>query len=253
MSQESRDSFPKPNNRDLIHEPGFSTGSKDDEEKTASQESDGLWNEFMRDIDREKSKASNSSVARRSTGGLGSLTSVIKKEKKQSPHPKRLNNGSPLPPMKKVSNDLFDLSTEFIPSKEKKKPSGNRNRTLEEVQSSSSSSKFVPITKTEDHVSDSNDGSSINDTGSSGAVKRSGGLGSIMDALSTKKTKIGCLDKSKVDWDAFVEKEGLKEELATFNRGKNGFVEKQMFLERADLRRFELEKGAREKTRKPHM
>ena len=54
-----------------------------------------------------------------------------------------------------------------------------------------------------------------------------------------------------MDWDQYVAKEGIKEELETFNKGKDGYVEKQMFLERADHRRFEQEKAAREKTRTP--
>ena len=77
------------------------------------------------------------------------------------------------------------------------------------------------------------------------------GLSSIMGVISGKKQKLGCLDKSKMDWNKFVAQEGIKEELETHNKGKDGYVEKQMFLERADYRRFEIEKEAREKTRKP--
>ena len=36
------------------------------------------------------------------------------------------------------------------------------------------------------------------------------------------KVKMGCLDKSKLDWNSYVEAEGIKEELATHNRGKDG-------------------------------
>lgn len=61
---------------------------------------------------------------------------------------------------------------------------------------------------------------------------------------------MGTLDKSKIDWDSYVKEEGIKEELETHNKGKDGYVEKQMFLERADYRRFEIEKAAREKSRK---
>ena len=77
------------------------------------------------------------------------------------------------------------------------------------------------------------------------------GLSSIMGVISGKKPKLGCLDKSKMDWNKFVSEEGIKEELQTHNKGKEGYVEKQMFLERADYRRFEIEREAREKTRKP--
>lgn len=85
----------------------------------------------------------------------------------------------------------------------------------------------------------------------SGTQKRpAGGLSSIMGVLSNKKAKLGTLDKSKMDWNQFIEQEGIKEELQTHNKGKDGYVEKQMFLERADLRRFEIEKQSREKARK---
>jgi len=83
-------------------------------------------------------------------------------------------------------------------------------------------------------------------------VKRTGGLASVVGNIG-KKTKMGCLDKSKLDWNAFVAEEGIKEELASFNRGKDGYVEKQMFLERADLRQFEKEKEIRDKNRKSLM
>lgn len=77
------------------------------------------------------------------------------------------------------------------------------------------------------------------------------GLSSIMGVISGKKPKLGCLDKSQMDWNKFVSEEGIKEELQTHNKGKEGYVEKQLFLDRADYRRFEIEKEAREKTRKP--
>ena len=43
-----------------------------------------------------------------------------------------------------------------------------------------------------------------------------------MGAISGKKTKMGTLDKSKMDWNQFVNEEGIKEELVTHNRGKDG-------------------------------
>lgn len=57
------------------------------------------------------------------------------------------------------------------------------------------------------------------------SLKRgSGGLSSIMNVISGKKTKMGCLDKSKMDWDKFVDKEGIKEDLETHNKGKDGYA-----------------------------
>eukprot|EP00090_Calanus_glacialis_P042208 TRINITY_DN74932_c0_g1_i1.p1 TRINITY_DN74932_c0_g1~~TRINITY_DN74932_c0_g1_i1.p1 ORF type:complete len:333 (+),score=137.37 TRINITY_DN74932_c0_g1_i1:33-1031(+) len=87
---------------------------------------------------------------------------------------------------------------------------------------------------------------------SSGQVKRPGGLAGIVGSIG-KKAKMGCLDKSKIDWNSFVDESGIKDELKTFNKGKEGYVEKQMFLERADLRQFEQEKALRDKNRKALM
>jgi len=82
--------------------------------------------------------------------------------------------------------------------------------------------------------------------------KRPGGLAGIVSSIG-KKQKMGVLDKSKLDWTSFVDEEGISEQLKTHNKGKDGYVEKQMFLERADHRQFELEKAVRDKNRKSLM
>ena len=45
-----------------------------------------------------------------------------------------------------------------------------------------------------------------------------------MGVISGKKPKLGTLDKSKMDWNSFVQEEGIKEELQTHNKGKDGQV-----------------------------
>lgn len=84
------------------------------------------------------------------------------------------------------------------------------------------------------------------------AKRKVGGLASVVGSIG-KKAKMGCLDKSQIDWNQYIAEEGIKEELSTHNRGKEGFVEKQMFLERADHRQFEIERSIREKNRKTLM
>ena len=56
-------------------------------------------------------------------------------------------------------------------------------------------------------------------------------------------------DKSKLDWDSFKKKEGIEEELQIHNRGKEGYIERKQFLERTDLRQFEIEKSLRQKNK----
>ena len=53
------------------------------------------------------------------------------------------------------------------------------------------------------------------------ASSSGGGLSNLVNAIN-KKPKMGCLDKSKMDWDQYVANQGIKEELETFNKGKDG-------------------------------
>lgn len=75
-------------------------------------------------------------------------------------------------------------------------------------------------------------------------TKPSGGLENVLSQLG-KKSKLTVLEKSKQDWDGYKKKEGIAEELVTYNKGKDGYLEKRDFLERTDLRQFELEKSMR--------
>lgn len=59
------------------------------------------------------------------------------------------------------------------------------------------------------------------------------------------------LEKSQNDWNKFVEKESIKEELDSHNRSKNSYLDKQDFLAQADYNKFVKEKESREQARKP--
>lgn len=85
-----------------------------------------------------------------------------------------------------------------------------------------------------------------------GAGAKKGGLGGISSVLGQigKKAKISTLEKSKLDWDNFKRQENLDEEITTHNRGRDGFLERQDFLQRADLRQFEIEKQLRTTARR---
>lgn len=80
------------------------------------------------------------------------------------------------------------------------------------------------------------------------ASKSGGGLGSILNQLG-KKNKISTLEKTKLDWNSFKQSEGIQEELQTHNKGKDGFLERRDFLERTDVRQFEIEKSLRQSRR----
>jgi len=72
---------------------------------------------------------------------------------------------------------------------------------------------------------------------------------SLDSILQGKKSKLTTFAKSQQDWNKFKKDTGLEEELSSFTKGKDSYVEQQRFLERADLRQFEQEKNLRNKIR----
>lgn len=48
-----------------------------------------------------------------------------------------------------------------------------------------------------------------------------GGIGSVLNQLG-KKPKISTLEKSKLDWERYKKEEKIEEELASYNKGKDG-------------------------------
>lgn len=79
----------------------------------------------------------------------------------------------------------------------------------------------------------------------SSGVKRSSGLGSVLGTIMNKKQKLSTLQKSMLDWKSFKKDKGIEEELDQHRRSKDSFVEKQAFLQRADVRQFEIERDIR--------
>jgi hypothetical protein len=73
------------------------------------------------------------------------------------------------------------------------------------------------------------------------------GIDKVLASMDAPK-KVSTIEKTSIDWDKFKEEEGIEDELAQYT--KDGYVEKQEFLQRLDLKRFEIEKAERDKQRK---
>ena len=243
------------------------------------KKNDDIWSDFLKDAG--PSKKPKKVVG----GGLGSLSS-ISKPKKSTGNENKAKSKSKSKPAKSSIDSLFDTFEsgnkiedviEKPPEKIPEQPKSLMSSIFEAVKNKTGDQKAetsfeedqgkMKITKVYDFAGecvevtkkvekDSKEAKQYikqqekNDEAKLSAQKRPGGLGSIMGVISGKTPKMGCLDKSKMDWNKFVEDEGIKEDLQSHNRGKDGYVEKQMFLERSDHRRFEIEKAAREKSRK---
>lgn len=71
-------------------------------------------------------------------------------------------------------------------------------------------------------------------------------LNSLMNKYKIKEPKMNTLEKSKLDWKGFVQKEGIEDELKYKN--KDGYMEKVAFLNRVDDRRLnQLKQGQNKK------
>ncbi|ROW12171.1 hypothetical protein VMCG_00128 [Cytospora schulzeri] len=60
-----------------------------------------------------------------------------------------------------------------------------------------------------------------------------------LQARHEKAKKVNVVEKSRMDWAGFVDKEGIKDELALAGKAKGSFVDRQDFLARSEARRDE--------------
>lgn len=118
---------------------------------------------------------------------------------------------------------------------------------------------MVPVMmgKNNNHTSDGNQQSSDFASGTSvqaNTKSKSGpaakGLDSLLTTLS-RPEKLSTISKTSADWDLFKTKNApeLKEELENKAQGKEAYLVKKDFLNRVDERRFEIEKGERDRER----
>ncbi|XP_065199957.1 craniofacial development protein 1 isoform X10 [Planococcus citri] len=90
---------------------------------------------------------------------------------------------------------------------------------------------------------------SLPSTSAPGPRRGGGGLSSVLGQIG-KKNKLSILEKTKLDWNSYKKEEGIDEQLKIHNKGKDGFLERQDFLQRTDLRQFEIEKAMRSSSRR---
>ncbi|CAL8106650.1 unnamed protein product [Calicophoron daubneyi] len=60
---------------------------------------------------------------------------------------------------------------------------------------------------------------------------------------SKQPPKLTTLEKSRLDWQAFVQKEDIEDDLRAYNKGKQGYLERRAFVDRAKEREYEIQKS----------
>lgn len=198
---------------------------REDDDVKQKKKSDDLWASFLSDVgSRPKVSMDASDSTPKSDTKPSEVTAPAKTETK------------PTEPAKVTITKVFDFAGEEV-------------RVNKEVAADSREARsFLKSQSAADKSEDAEEQSSSFDqsfaSASSGA-KRSAGLSGILGRIGGKKQKMSTLEKSKMDWDAFKSEEGIGEELAIHNRGREGYVERKNFLERVDHRQFEIEKTVR--------
>ncbi|XP_019960234.1 craniofacial development protein 1 [Paralichthys olivaceus] len=200
-------------------------GVEDDDEERLKKKSDDLWVSFLSDVgSRPKQSTDNAESSTTQKADYSALkTSLLTTETTASE------------PAKVTITKVFDFAGEEV-------------RVNKEVSANSREAKSYLKSQNAEQEENGDE-----DTNSSPgqqplpgtSAKRPAGMSSILGRIGGKKQKMSTLEKSKMDWDAFKSEEGITEELAIHNRGKEGFVERKNFLERVDHRQFELEKAVR--------
>lgn len=71
------------------------------------------------------------------------------------------------------------------------------------------------------------------------------GIATRLQARQEKAKKVNVVEKSRMDWAGFVDKEGIKDELALAGKAKGSFADRQVFLARSEARREEEARRAR--------
>ncbi|XP_041795421.1 craniofacial development protein 1 [Chelmon rostratus] len=196
----------------------------EDDDARQKKKSDDLWASFLSDVGsrpKDFTPASQSSTTQKDDSS-GLKAACLATEKKASE------------PAKITITKVFDFAGEEV-------------RVNKEVSADSREAKsYVKSQNTEQKSEDKEKSLSASEPPLPGpSAKRPTGMTGILSRIGGKKQKMSTLEKSKMDWDAFKSEEGISEELAIHNRGREGYVERKNFLERVDHRQFELEKAVR--------
>ncbi|XP_015097410.2 craniofacial development protein 1 [Vicugna pacos] len=218
-----------------------SGGSSSEEEDAAAEQEKGigaedarkkkedeLWASFLNDVG-PKSKVPPSTQVKREeeTEETGSSKLLVEAEELEKPKETE----------KVKITKVFDFAGEEV-------------RVTKEVDATSKEAKSF-FKQNEKEKPQTNVPAALPSLPAGSGLKRSSGMSNLLGKIGAKKQKMSTLEKSKLDWESFKEEEGIGEELAIHNRGKEGYIERKAFLDRVDHRQFEIERDLRLSKMKP--
>ncbi|XP_077374166.1 craniofacial development protein 1 [Festucalex cinctus] len=204
------------------------TQLQNNDEAAQKKQSDDLWARFLSDVAPRPKASMAAPLSNTTPEAPSSASGVCMRTESQESDPAKV-----------TIVKVFDFAGEEV-------------RVNKEVLADSREAKLhLKSQCTKEKIVEENPTSSSQSTCPGPGSKRPAGMSSLLNRIGGKKQKMSTLEKSKMDWDAFKYEEGIVEELAIHNRGRDGYVERKNFLERVDHRQFEMEKEVRLKNMKP--
>lgn len=199
---------------------------------------DALWESFLSGAgETTKKTETQPKQAQPSKLGTSSSSNGNKSKVEKGEKPKPQAPAREKTEQKKIVTEIFDFAGEKV-----------------EVQKEILVVDLKPVTSNDQNSGESDKSSAKPVPGLPFNRSRSGGggssgLSSVLGQLG-KKNKLSVLEKTKLDWTGFKKNEGIDEEIQTHNKGRGGYLERQDFLQRTDVRQFELEKNMRAANRR---
>ncbi|XDA82863.1 hypothetical protein R6Z07M_012714 [Ovis aries] len=222
---------------DANEESGGSSGEEEDaatgqekgveSEDARKKKEDELWASFLNDVGPKSKVPASTHVKTGEETEETSSSHLVKAERLEKPKEAE----------KVKITKVFDFAGEEV-------------RVIKEVDATSKEAKSF-FKQNEKEKPQSNVPSAVPSPPAGSGLKRSSGMSSLLGKIGAKKQKMSTLEKSKLDWESFKEEEGIGEELAIHNRGKEGYIERKAFLDRVDHRQFEIERDLRLSKMKP--
>lgn len=212
-----------------------STAEKDElVDDDDDENEDALWASFLSKTEQltEKPVTSQSKPSQPSKTVTSVSSNVSSSKVEKEPEKSKVEAPSSSTEQKKIVTEIFEFAGEKVEVKKEVKVTNENPAASSEANSKKVNTKPGPNLP-------------FNRARSSGG----GGLSSVIGQIG-KKNKLSILEKTKLDWGGFKQSEGIDEELQTFNKGRDGYLERQDFLQRTDLRQFEIEKNLRAANRK---
>uniref|UniRef100_A0A8B9P9J8 Craniofacial development protein 1 n=1 Tax=Apteryx owenii TaxID=8824 RepID=A0A8B9P9J8_APTOW len=167
-----------------------------DREEEEKKKEDALWASFLSDVGQKPKVLTATQVTQTSKAEEKSVNKLQEKSKE----PEKPKDAGKL-----TITEVFDFAGEEV-------------RVTKEVDATSKEAKS--FLKQQEKIQSGAPASLPTVSG----VKRPSGMSSLLGKITSKKQKMSTLEKSKLDWENFKEEEGIGEELAIHNRGKDGKI-----------------------------